>query len=242
MFWQPAAGALAVIDARLLAESMRQRSLAVKQWAHDNDQQLQQINQLTKGNAQLLSTHDLMAQNYRMDHQSSWQNIETMREQSLALLYASKALWDEYGSAQQYYADSLKAQAWESCINTRVCDFNQALQDINELKLNQAIQAYQNATSMSYKIEDQIGALQQLPLEGLNSQSLAATIDVLAKINGSVAVSMADLNQQLAILTKITSQNMAKESQTETLNRAFLEAITSHQSVFQEPVTNQIPN
>lgn len=236
----PALSAMAVIDAKLISEEVKQRSLMVKQWAKDNEQQLKQLNELIISNNQLLTTHNLMAQNYTMNSQSTWQDISTMQEQSLALLYATKSLWGEYGSAQRYYADHLKAQAWESCMATHNCNFNLALKEMNDLNLAHALQAYENAAKVSKQLDQQINSLKKLSVEGLNSQSLAATIDAMAKINGSIAVSMVDLNNQLALFTQMMGQDISKKSQTETIDEKYREIITDFTPINPMPIKSTL--
>lgn len=219
--------ALTVIDPTLIAENIFQRILAIEQWAQDNSNQLDQINKLDTGNTILDDTQTLMEQNYAMDFKASWDQVMSLQEDSLALLHAAKSVWEEFGSAQQYYASFHKAQAWEKCMQSSHCNFATALNEMDNQSIEQALQAYQNAEDMNVKLQEQIDLLQELNTESQNSESAAGTIDTLSKINGHVASSMVDLNNQIAQLTKMQSHEMAQKSNEDLAHDSYIRAITS---------------
>lgn len=237
------ASALAVFDSANYHENMLHRVLDIEQWARSNINQLDQIARLNTGNVTLDETQLLMEKNYAMDYKSTWQEINAMQEQSLALLYASKAAWDEFGSSQRYYASFLKAQAWTDCLqgNSR-CTFATTLNKLEDSTIAQAMQAYQNAEHMNSKLEEQITKLRALNHESEQSQSEAGTIDALAKINGAVASSMVDLNTQVSQLTKLQSHAMAKESSRELATDAYFHEITSFEPVNEKPLPVTLPD
>lgn len=239
---RPALGAVPVVDGSLISENVVQRVLAIEQWAHDNLRQLEQLTSLDKGNEILDGTQILMAQNYAMDNKASWQEVQALQEESLTLLHAAKSMWEEFGSAQKYYAAFHKAQAWDKCMQGTHCSFSRALEEMDDAAISQSLQAYQNAEDMNFKLQGQIERLQQLNAESENTASEAATLDALSKINGHVASSMVDLNNQIAQLTKLQSHHMAKESNEALAHDSYVEAITSFEDIGEpEPLPYKLP-
>ena len=236
---EAAAGGIAVFDGAALSESIRQRVMSIEQWARDNLNQAEQIARLTDSQNILSGTQELMDKNYAMEQKQSWQQVTGLQQDSLLLLHAAEALWDEVGSAQQYYAAFHKAQAWAQCFtsNTHSCSFGEALRYIEESKLNQALKAYEQAEQVAQKLQEQIKEIQALSQEGAQSQSQAGTLDALAKINGSVAASMVDLNAQVSLLTKLQSHNLAQESNERLAQDAFNQAILKYQPFRLDPIT-----
>lgn len=234
--------ALAVIDGAALSESIMQRIMAIENWARDNLNQARQIEELLSGNTILTDTQELMDHNYAMDFKHSWQQVSDLQEQSLALLYASKSAWEEYGSAQRYYAAFHKAQAWKECMHQSSCHFDQVLKALDESSISQSLQAYQQAEAMNDKLNGQISELKNLVSESQDSHSQAGTLDALSKINGVVASSMVDLNNQIAQLTKLQSHQMAANSNAQLAQRSYLEQMMSYQHFEPQPLPKHLPN
>lgn len=223
----PSQAAFVVYDPRALQESMYQRVLAVEQWAKDNLNFAKELKSLDLGNDILNQTQNLMADNFKMQNKQTWQKITNLQEQSLALLHASKASWQEFGSANAYYASFLKAQAWEECMQSKHCSFQQAVQKLENSSINQAIQASKNAQAMNDKLNYQIQQLQSLNQESSQTLSQAATLDALSKINGAVASSMIDLNGQIATLTQLQSHMIATNANQRLAKDAYFNTITT---------------
>lgn len=237
------AAVMAVIDNTLVGENVVQRVLAIEQWAHDNMRQLEQLNSLDQGNVILDDTQQLMVKNYAMDSKGSWQQVQALQEESLTLLHAAKSMWEEFGSAQHYYASFHKAQAWDKCMQGQHCTFARALEEMDNQAISQSMQAYQNAEEMNTKLQGQIELLQELNQESENSESQAGTLDALSKINGHVASSMVDLNNQMAQLTKLQSHHMAQESNEALAHDSYVQAITSFTDIGNpQPLPYQLPH
>lgn len=230
-----------VIDAAAISESISQKIVAIEQWAKDNINQAKQIEELLQGNNILTDTQELMNNNYAMDFKHSWDQVSNLQNQSLALLYASKSLWEEYGSAQQYYAAFQKSRSWEQCMKGRHCTFAKALKNLEDSSISQSLQAYHNAESMNQKLNEQIHSLMQLVNESKNNKSQAGTLDALSKINGSVASSMIDLNSQLAQMTKLQSHAMAKQSNEQLMFDSYFKEITSYKQTKTSVLPQKIP-
>lgn len=233
--------ALPVIDGAAIAESISQKIIAIEQWARDNLNQARQIEELLDGNNILTDTQNLMDKNFAMEYKHSWEQVSSLQDQSLALLYASKSIWEEYGSANRYYAAFQKAKSWEQCMKGRHCTFAKALENLEDSSISQSIKAYQNAEAMNRKLNEQISSLQKLVQESKNSKSQAGTLDALSKINGSVASSMIDLNGQLAQLTKLQSHELAKQSNEQLASDSYFKEITSYNRVNSTKLPQKLP-
>lgn len=238
----PSYAALAVIDSAALSESISQRIMTIESWARDNLNQVRQIQELLSGNNILTNTQKLMDLNYAMDFKASWEQISALQEQSLALLYASKSVWEEYGSAQQYYAAFHKAQAWKNCMQSHSCHFDQVLNSLDESTISQSLQAYRQAEAMNDKLNAQVAQLKNLVTESELNHSQAGTLDALSKINGVVASSMVDLNNQMAQLTKLKSHEMAAHSNAALAHKSYLEEILRYQSTKSKALPSHLPN
>lgn len=238
----PAHAIITVVDPSLIRENVMQRVLSIEQWARDNLNQLEQITRLDTGNEILNSTQQLMTQNYAMDFKESWQQVKHLQEESLTLLHAAKAMWEEFGSSQQYYAAFHKAKAWEKCMQHKHCTFATALNELHDKSISQAIQAYHNAEDMNAKLQTQIEQLQQLNIESQESTSAAGTLDAMSKINGHVASSMVDLNNQIAQLTKLQSHEMAQQNNEALAHDSYIRAITDFSDeIHERPIPYQLP-
>lgn len=225
-FSSNACAAMAVFDAAVLHQSMREQVMAVEQWARDNVNQARQIEELLSGNHIATDTQNLMDKNYTMRNKHSWSKIRQLQQESLTLLYATKALWDEFGSANRYYASFRKADAWKLCMQSNNCTFSQTMQNLEDSSITQAIQAYRNAEQMNERLQGQIVKLQSISDESQNTDSQAATLDALSKINGSVAGSMVDLNAQVAQLTKLQGHSIAKQSNKVLADEFYFKEVT----------------
>lgn len=224
------AAALAVFDAALFNETVREHSVTLNQWAKENSQRLAQLQQQQQ-------THALLEQHTTMPGQQSWSNVQQVQEQSLALLHATKSLWGEFGSAQRYYEEFLKAQSWQQCFATNNCNFALALEFMNNTNIKHAQNAYNQADEVIASLNQHISTLVKLSQEGQSSFSLAATLDVLSKLNGSVAASLVNLNSQIATLNQLMSQDLSTKAQKAITDRAYLQTITHYTE--QEPI--QVP-
>ncbi len=217
--------AMPVFDAAALSQSMRDQVMAVEQWARDNINQARQIEELLSGNTIATDTQNLMDKNYAMRNKHSWSKIRQLQQESLTMLYATKALWDEFGSANRYYASFRKADAWKLCMRSHNCTFSQTMHNLEDSSITQAIQAYRNAETMNERLQGQIQKLQSISDESQSTDSQAATLDALSKINGSVAGSMVDLNAQVAQLTKLQSHSLAKQSNKTLADEFFFQEV-----------------
>lgn len=229
------AGGLPVIDAALIQETLTQRTLTMQQWAQENETRLQQLYQLG-------ATHNLLQDQTLMPYQDSWQSFQNMHEQSLALVHATQALWREYGSIQNYYTAYLKAEAWEMCISTGNCDFNQALQNLDQFKLQQANQAATSAEKVNQQLDSYVTQLQQLSFEAQNSQSIASTLDTLTKITSNVDSLLITLNSQIATLSALQSQEAGQRAWEKKIERKYIQAISQHADTLDPwDMPNKIP-
>lgn len=238
----PAHAMITVVDPSLIRENVMQRVLAIEQWARDNINQLEQITRLDTSNVILDGTQQLMTQNYAMDFKESWQQVKHLQKESLTLLHAAKSMWEEFGSSQHYYAAFHKAQAWENCMHQKHCTFATALNELHDKSITQAMQAFHNAEDMNAKLQAQIEQLQQLNIESQESTSAAGTLDAMSKINGHVASSMVDLNNQIAQLTKLQSHEMAQKNNEALAQDSYIRAITDFSDEIDErPIPYQLP-
>ncbi len=281
-------GAMPVFDGAVLAQTIQEQVLAVEQWARDNINQARQINELLSGNTiasdtQMLmdknytmdnkytweyihklqqdtmamlyaskaiwdefgsansDTQMLMDKNYTMDNKYTWEYIHKLQQDTMAMLYASKAIWDEFGSANRYYTSFRKAQAWDQCMQSGNCTFSQTLQNLEDSSISQAMQAYKNAEQMNDKLLVQIDKLQRIADETQNTNSQAATLDGLSKINGSVASSMIDLNAQVAQLTKLQGHALAKQSNQALADEFYFREVAKSTSKKVETLPTRLP-
>ena len=220
--------AIPVMDASALNESVMQRIISIEQWARDNINQARQIQELLSGNNIAHDTQNLMDRNYVMDSKESWQNIARIKEQSLSMLYASRSAWEEFGSAQQYLASFQKASAWSKCMQAGNCSFSRVLTELEDSTISQAMEAFEMSQSMNIKLQEQIDQVQALVVESQSTASQAGTLDALSKINGSAALSMIDLNNQIALLTRLQSHDLARQSNVRLAQEGYLKEITRH--------------
>lgn len=237
------AGGLPVFDGAALTETISQRIVEIEQWVLDNEHQLQQITGISDGNNILSVTQDLMDKNYAMNNKQSWQDINHLQEQTLALLYSTKSVWEEFGSASQYYAAFQKAAAWQECHKAGTCTFSDALKRLDESSIDQALQAYQSSEAMAKKLEKQIHDLKDLGSEGHGSKSQAGTIDTLTKINGSVANSLVDLNTQVSEMIKLQSHDIASKSNQKLSQDSYIrEIMTYRHPLNKEELPSKLPD
>lgn len=222
------ASGIPVFDAAALGENMLQRLVFLEQWARDNIAQSDQLQSINTGNVTLDETQQLMEQNYAMINKATWSNIADLQERSLTLIQAARAAWAEFGSAQQYYASFQTAQAWEQCFNSGNCNFGRIVPQLENSSIAQARQAYQYAEQVNQKLSSQVARLQNIIRESENSDSQAGTIDALAKINGTVASSLVDLNSQISLMTKLQSHQLASESNRRLGGEAYFKSITTY--------------
>lgn len=234
-------GAMPVFDGAVLAQTIQEQVLAVEQWARDNINQARQINELLSGNTIASDTQMLMDKNYTMDNKYTWEYIHKLQQDTMAMLYASKAIWDEFGSANRYYTSFRKAQAWDQCMQSGNCTFSQTLQNLEDSSISQAMQAYKNAEQMNDKLLVQIDKLQRIADETQNTNSQAATLDGLSKINGSVASSMIDLNAQVAQLTKLQGHALAKQSNQALADEFYFREVAKSTSKKVETLPTRLP-
>lgn len=234
-------GAMAVFDGAVLAQTIQEQVLAVEQWARDNINQARQIDELLSGNTIASDTQMLMDKNYTMDNKYTWEYIHKLQQDTMAMLYASKAIWDEFGSANRYYTSFRKAQAWDQCMQSGNCTFSQTLQNLEDSSISQAMQAYKNAEQMNDKLLVQIDKLQRIADETQNTNSQAATLDGLSKINGSVASSMIDLNAQVAQLTKLQGHALAKQSNQALADEFYFREVAKSTSKKVETLPTRLP-
>ncbi|WP_156907530.1 hypothetical protein [Anaerobiospirillum succiniciproducens] len=234
-------GAMPVFDGAVLAQTIQEQVLAVEQWARDNINQARQINELLSGNTIASDTQMLMDKNYTMDNKYTWEYIHKLQQDTMAMLYASKAIWDEFGSANRYYTSFRKAQAWDQCMQSGNCTFSQTLQNLEDSSISQAMQAYKNAEQMNDKLLVQIDKLQRIADETQNTNSQAATLDGLSKINGSVASSMIDLNAQVAQLTKLQGHALAKQSNQVLADEFYFREVAKSTSKKVETLPTRLP-
>lgn len=222
-----ALGPVAVIDSKLIAETIQQRTASMQQWAKDNEMQLSQLQQMS-------ITHQFLEGQALMSYQNTWQDLRSIQEQSLALVHATQALWREFGSAQDYYVNYLMSSAWSSCMNTGHCSFNQALSNLDNMKLQQAMQSAEGAHKVNQQLENYLAKLQQFTFQAQNSKSIASTLDTLAQITSNVDALLIQLNAQTASLSQLNSQAAAQKSVESTFERQYLQAISQHTE--QDPI------
>ena len=234
-------GAMPVFDGAVLAQTIQEQVLAVEQWARDNINQARQINELLSGNTIASDTQMLMDKNYTMDNKYTWEYIHKLQQDTMAMLYASKAIWDEFGSANRCYTSFRKAQAWDQCMQSGNCTFSQTLQNLEDSSISQAMQAYKNAEQMNDKLLVQIDKLQRIADETQKTNSQAATLDGLSKINGSVASSMIDLNAQVAQLTKLQGHALAKQSNQALADEFYFREVAKSTSKKVETLPTRLP-
>lgn len=222
-----AIGPIAVFDSQLIAETIQQRTASMQQWAKDNEMQLSQLQQMS-------ITHQFLEGQATMPYQNTWQDLQSIQEQSLALVHATQALWREFGAAQDYYVNFLMSSAWNNCMSTGHCSFNQALNNLDNMKLQQAMQSAEGAHKVNQQLEGYLDKLQQFTFQAHNSQSIASTLDTLTQITSNVDALLIQLNAQTASLSQLQSQAAAQKSVESTFERQYLQAISQHTD--QEPI------
>lgn len=224
---ETADAAIPVYDGALLSENIRQRIDAVEHFNALNAAQLNQIALGEMGNDIAAADLQLMSDNMRMDHKQQWGRVKEIGESTLALLYASEAAWSEFGSAQNYYASYIRADAWEQCFKGGRCTFAEALKRLDESSIRQALQAYDISVGMSDRLKQHTAVLKAMSFEGSESVSLAGTLDTLSKITGIIASSVTELNAQIALTNRLYGHETAGRHEKEIADEAALKAINT---------------
>lgn len=119
-------------------------------------------------------------------------------------------------------------------MNTGHCSFNQALSNLDNMKLQQAMQSAEGAHKVNQQLENYLAKLQQFTFQAQNSKSIASTLDTLAQITSNVDALLIQLNAQTASLSQLNSQAAAQKSVESTFERQYLQAISQHTE--QDPI------
>lgn len=226
--------AVPVVDAQLINETIQSRVESMQAWAKDNELQISQLQQL-------VNTQAFLEQQATMPYQSTWQSMQKLQENSLALAHATQAIWKEFGSAHNYYVNHLMATAWDGCIASGNCNFNQALSKLNNAALQQALQAAENANQVNTQLSTYISHLQQLSIQAQSSTSIASTLDTLTKITGNIDALLITLNAQSAALLQQQSQEATQQALERQSERRYLQMISQYSEQATINLPNQIP-
>ncbi|MCR5085156.1 MAG: hypothetical protein K6A65_06605 [Succinivibrionaceae bacterium] len=205
-FSNSARGVQEVIDPKALQESINQGIRQMNQWETENRNKLAEIAELEK-------TRVLEERNSEMPGKAGWAGIDEVNGRTLAMLHASKSLWQQYGSASEYLAAFKKSSAWRQCFSTRGCTFSRSLSLLDERGVDYATQAYLSAQRMQQKLSADIAALERISREARAAEGRGAALDALNKINSSMADSMLDLGHGTAALVGIISHDSAMRHQ-----------------------------
>ena len=212
-----AAGAQAVFDMKSYQESLTQKLQNVEQWNIQNKNDLEQLSAMQ-------SSYDLQVQNSTKNNAQTWDGLESVKDDTANLLSASKALWEEYGSASQYYASFKKSEYWQQCLAAGNCLEDGSLSEQDEATISFALKAYKSADLAQEQLDAKLEALNELSSEAKGAQSFADNIDVLSKINTNTASMLLDLNSQISTMVQIFSHDMAAGKSREVASSEY----TSH--------------
>ena len=222
------AGGFAVFDAAALQESITKKIAMIEQWATDNGYQIKQLQEL-------MNSYELETKNSLMPMLDAWKNLQSLHEDSLSLLHASNSVWKEFGDANRYFASFKRADAWQKCMQSQLCNFKKTLSLIDNTAIDFATKSYENAELMQKKLKVQINEVQKLNAEAKSSQGKAASLDALAKINSSVSSSLVDLNLQTSTMVKLISHDLASRNNEDLAVKSSYENFIKNEKPIKSP-------
>lgn len=199
-------GALPVLDYSNLSESIQQRILDVEHFIKDSATQLEQLNNLK-------NTYSLDLKNSIRHNIALWDNLQSVKNDTLKALNASKSIWQEYGSLNLYLASFEKYKTIGKCMQNRNCSYQDSYKLMNTTAINFASRAYENASLMQNKISNTIKSIESISNEAKGSESNASMFDALNKAQTLCNSSLADLNTQISSLVQIVGHSMASNAQ-----------------------------
>lgn len=201
-----------VEDKKSLAQSLEMQQQTLSQWQKENDARLKQL----QAQEDLLSFNE---EDSKMPNKESWENINEIQENVMALMEANISLWEEFGDANKYYASFKKASAWQECFESGSCTFNQTINLLDDSSISFATKAYENAQQMQTKLKSELHNIANLTYEGENAVQRGALIDTLSKVNSQSAISLLDLNNQIATLVQLISHDLGSKNNVENIKK-----------------------
>lgn len=197
-----------VFDAQNLTEMVIEKIAMIQQWGVDNMKQIEQLQELVKGNnfAQINST---------LNNIGSWNEIKKVYEETMAQIYAVQSLWKEYEAMAEFLSSLNSTEAWMYCLQKdSTCNFDQYFELIDKTIVTFSQSSILNARKMQQNLQTKAQSLKQLQLEGQSAKGHADILDNLAKINTETASSLIALNSQSAQLVELISREQANDAVT----------------------------
>lgn len=189
---------------RDISEKMSAQLSTLRQWSNENSKQAEILL------AQTDTAMDLADIDHRRPNAQTWNNINTLNQNSLGLLQASQSLWDSYGSFNAYLASYKKAEAWQKCRQTnKNCSFRDVLNTMDTKSVEIATRAVQNAEASKNTIATKIQMLESLSFEARSAEGLGSGLDALSKVNAASAASLVDLNNGINTMLQIQAHESA---------------------------------
>lgn len=205
---EQAQAAYTVFDPQNLAEMLTEKVSTIEQWGVDNMKQIEQLQELVKGN-------NLAQVNSSLNNLSSWDELKQVYEETMAQIYAVQSLWREYEAMADFLSSLNSTEAWLYCLQQNsTCNFDQYFELIDKTIVTFSQNSVLNAQKMQQHLQSKAQNLKQLQLEGQKAQGHADILDNLAKINTETASSLIALNSQSAQLVELISREQANEAVT----------------------------
>lgn len=176
----------------------------LREWSAQNKARTDELVSMMKVSQAVAKT------NLQRPQAETWRDVERLNVDSLALLGASKSMWEEYGSLNNYLSSFQKAQSWRNCMQQgSSCDHRKMLEKMDEQSIDFAARASQSAEIMTERLNEQIQNLRDLQGEARTSDGVNASLDALSKVNSTTATSLVNLSNQINNLLKLTAHEQA---------------------------------
>lgn len=219
----PGMATFANTDAQLqeISAQLQSQLETLKSWSHSN-QQSAEI---------LLAQSDNAMDLAEFDHQKpiSWSTIDSLNQESMGLLHATKALWQNYADFNQYLASYKQSEAWKNCLERSVhgCTFRKVLSNMDVKSIGYATEAVKQAENSQQVIEEQIARLENLSAEAENAEGLAANLDALSKVNAASVSSLSTLNNSINTMIRMqATETAARHSLSQAQSEGTLQLLT----------------
>ena len=211
-----------VFDSKSYQESLKQKQQRLEQWEIQNEKDIEKLSALQ-------DSLELQVENSTWNNKETWSGLEEVRENTANLVSASRALWEEYGSASQYYASYKKASYWQQCLELDNCLEDDSLSAQDEASISFALKAYKSADLALEQLDAKLEALNELSAEAHDAQSFADSLDVLAKINTGTASALLELNTQVSTMVQVFSHSLAQDKNREVAVASYTEHLQQYE-------------
>lgn len=205
-----------VFDSKSYQENLKQKQQRLEQWEIQNEKDLEKLSALQ-------DSLELQTANSTWNNKETWSGLEEVKQNTANLVSASRALWEEYGSASQYYASYKKASYWQQCLELDNCLEDDSLSAQDEASISFALKAYKSADLALEQLDAKLEALEELSDEARDAQGFADSLDVLAKINTGTASALLELNTQVSTMVQVFSHSLAQDKNREVAIASYTE-------------------